>query len=454
MAHIATVCGMPDRPRTRYTKAGDYNIAYQVAGDGPIDIAYIPGFVSNVELAWDEPLFARYVERLMSFSRVILFDKRGTGMSDRVAMHELPTLEERVDDLVAVLDAAGADRPALLSHSEGGNMAVFFAATHPERTRALVTTGIFAKRVWSEDYPWAPTPEARAAEIADIEANWGEDAAVEHLAPSASRDPVFERRLAAYFRQCASPGAVAQLFRINTQLDIRDLLPLIQAPTLVMHRRGDRDVHIDEGRYIAERIPGARFLELDGDDHIPWVGDQDALLDAVEEFLTGVKGPSAPERVLATMLFTDVVDSTATAARLGDAEWRRLLDRLEEATRLHVERYRGTVVKMTGDGCLARFDGPARAVECALALRDAAGGLGATLRAGVHTGEIELRGDDVGGIAVHLASRVESIAAPGEVLVTRTVTDLVAGSKLAFEDRGDHELRGIPGTWRLSAATI
>jgi class 3 adenylate cyclase len=439
-------------PETRYVRTDGLNIAYQVVGDGPFDLAYIPGFVSNVELSWEEPLFARYLERLASFSRLILFDKRGTGMSDRVPDSALPGLEVRVDDLVAVLDAAGAARPALLSHSEGGNTAALFAATHPARTRALVTAGMFACRVWSEDYPWAPTPEARASEIEQVEATWGGTDWLASIAPSAADDEQFKQRISTYFRRSASPGAVAQLLRINTQIDIRGILPLIQAPTLMLHRRGDRDVSIEEGRWIAERIPGARLVELEGDDHIPWLGDADTGLDLVEEFLTGVKGPSSSDRFLATVLFTDVVGSTKVAARLGDEAWRAVLDRHDRLTASYVERYRGTVVKLTGDGCLATFDGPARAVQCALALRDAVASLGIELRAGVHTGEVERRGSDVGGVAVNLAARVEAQADRGEVLVTRTVIDLVAGSALRFEDRGDVELRGIPGRWQLAAA--
>ena len=443
---------MTDGPVTHYVKAGEYNIAYQVVGNGPFDLVYIPGFVSNVELAWDEPLCASFLLRLAGFSRLILFDKRGTGMSDRVPVSELPTLEERLDDLLAVLAAVGSDRPALMSHSEGGNIAALFAATYPERVRALVTAGIFAKRVWSEDYPWAPRPEEREAEILEVESSWGEDAWLEKLAPSVKDDQVFRRRLATYFRRSASPGAVAQLIRVNTQIDIRAVLPLIQAPTLVLHRSGDRDAKVAEGRFIADRIPGAKFVELEGDDHIPWVGDSDALLDEVEEFLTGVRGPTTAERVLATVLFTDLVNSTSLAASLGDASWQQLNHRHETMTRNYVERYRGRVIKSTGDGFLATFDGPGRAVECALSLRDAVGALGLALRCGIHTGEIERHGDDVGGIAVHLASRVESIAAPGEVLVTRTVIDLVAGSKLYFDDRGEHELKGFAGKWRVAAA--
>jgi len=439
-------------PKTRYVRADGLNIAYQVVGDGPFDLVYVPGFVSNVELSWEEPLFALFLERLASFSRLILFDKRGTGMSDRVPTGELPSLEERVDDLTAVLDAVGSDEAALFSHSEGGNVAVMFAATYPERTRALVTAGIFAKRVRSEDYPWAPTTEERARAIEQVEADWGGTSWLIDLVPSCADDEPFKARLASYFRQSASPGAAAALFRMNTNIDIRSVLPTISVPTMVMHRIGDRDANIEEGRWIAARIPGARFIELAGEDHIPWVGDAQALLDLVEEFLTGgVQGTAEFDRVLASVLFTDIVGSTKMASALGDRRWRELLDSHDKLTRSYVEKYRGRVVKSTGDGALAIFDGPARSVRCASALRDALAGLGIALRAGIHTGEIEQRGDDVGGIAVHIAARVQALAEPGQVLVSRTVTDLVAGSGLEFDDLGEHYLKGIPGARRLYA---
>ncbi len=438
-------------PETQFARIDGLNIAYQVVGQGPFDLVHIPGFVSNVELAWEEPLFARFLERLASFSRLILFDKRGTGMSDRLPTDRLPTLEERMDDLIAVLDTVGSERAALFSHSEGGNLAVLFAATYPERTRALITAGIFAKRVWSADYPWAPTPEERSRAIEQIEADWGGSSWLVDLVPSCAQDEVFKARLASYFRRSASPGAAAALFRMNTTIDIRALLPSISVPTLVMHRIGDRDAKVEEGRWIAAQIPGARFVELPGDDHIPWVGDADGVLDLVEEFLTGVRGPKDLDRVLASVVFTDIVASTDTASALGDATWKELLDRHDRLTRSYVERFHGRVVKTTGDGALATFDGPGRAVRCACALRDALEAIGVELRVGIHTGEIEQRGDDVGGIAVHIAARVQALARPGEVLVSRTVTDLVSGSGLDFAQRGEHQLKGVPGSWELFA---
>jgi len=441
-------------PVTRYAKAGELSIAYQVVGEGPFDLLWIPGWVSNVELAWEEPLLAHFFERLARFSRLILFDKRGTGLSDRVPTDELPALDERLDDVVAVLDAVGSERAALLSHSEGGNLALLFAATFPDRTIALVTAGIYAKRLWSEDYPWAPTPEEREIEIGRVEHEWGTNMDVAHYAPTVAGDEGFARRLATYFRRSASPGAAAALLRMNTRIDVRSVLPTIRVPTLVLHRVDDRDTNVEEGRWIASRIPGARFVELPGDDHLPWVGDTDGLLDVVEEFLTGVRpAPEADaDRVLATVLFTDIVGSTERAAALGDRAWARLLEQHHEVVRRELGRFRGREVDTAGDGFLAWFDGPARAVRCALAAAAAVRSLGLELRAGVHTGECELVGDSLRGIAVHTGARIAAEAAPGEVLVSRTVTDLVAGSGLVFEQRKDVELKGLTGTWRLYAA--
>jgi class 3 adenylate cyclase len=439
-------------PETRYAKSGPYNVAYQVVGDGPFDLMWIPGFVSNVELSWEEPLLASFLLRLASFSRLILFDKRGTGLSDRVPIDALPTLEERMDDVVAVLDAVGSERTALFSHSEGGNLAVLFAATFPARTIALVTAGIFAKRIPSADYPWAPTPEARAAEIEDMERNWP-STNMAHLAPSAARDEAFGRRLATYFRQSASPGAAAALYRMNTQIDIRRVLPSIAVPTLMLHRSGDLDAKVDEGRWIASQIPGARFIELPGDDHLPWVGDQERVLDEVEEFLTGSRPAPEIDRVLATVLFTDIVGSTERAVELGDRRWHDLLDRHHAIVRRELERFRGREIDTTGDGFFATFDGPGRAIRAACRIRDAVGELGISIRAGLHTGELEIMGEKVGGVGVHAGARVVALARPNEVLVTRTVVDLVAGAGITFDPRGSHALKGLPGEWQLFAVT-
>jgi class 3 adenylate cyclase len=437
-------------PETRYAKSGEVNIAYQVVGDGELDLVYVPGWISNVELMWEEPNFARFLNRLASFSRLILFDKRGTGLSDRVPNHELPTLEERMDDLRGVLDAVGSERAAVFGHSEGGNMCVLFAATYPGRTVALLTIGIYAKRMRSDDYPWAPTPAEREAAAREIEAGWGKiDLA--YYAPSRIGDERFGDRLATYFRRGASPGAAAALLRMNSSIDVRDVLPTIHVPTLVMHETGDHDVHVEEGRWIASRIPGAKYVELDGDDHMFWAQHADVVADEIEEFLTGVRPVVEPERVLSTVLLTDIVGSTEKAVALGDRRWKALLESHDAVAGREIERHRGRQVKMTGDGVLATFDGPARAVRCATAIREEVGSAGLDIRAGVHTGECESRGDDVAGIAVHTVARVAGLAGPGEVLVTSTVKDLTSGSGLEFEDRGPHNLKGIPGEWRVYA---
>jgi len=439
------------RPATRYTKSGDLSIAYQVYGDGPIDLAYVPGWVSNIELMWEEPNYARFLERLGSFSRLITFDKRGTGLSDRLPNAAMPTLEERMDDLRAVLDAVGSERVVLFGHSEGGNMSALFSATYPERTAALVTFGVFAARVWSPEYPWAPRVEEREQEIAELERTWGDEMDLKALAPTAAGDPVFQRRLATYLRHGASPGGAIALLRMNTLIDIREVLPTIRVPTLVIHRTDDREAHVEEGRWIAERVPGAKFVELPGADHLPWVGDADAVVAEIEEFVTGRRPVPEPDRVLATILFTDVVGSTKRAAEEGDSRWTSRLSEHNRLVRREIERFEGREIDAAGDGFLAIFGGPIRAIRCAFAAMEAVRPLGLDLRAGVHTGEIELMNGGVGGLGVHLGARVAGAASAGEVLVSRTVTDLVAGSGLTFEDRGLHELKGVPGEWRLFA---
>jgi class 3 adenylate cyclase len=375
-------------------------------------------------------------------------------MSDRVPDDLLPTLEERMDDMRAVLDAVESKRAALFGISEGGTMSVLFATTYPERTRALATFGIYAKRIWSEDYPWAPTPEERQGFFDLIERDWHGDMDLSDLAPSAFDDAAFARRLTRFLRRSASPGAALALARMNTEIDIRDVLPTIRVPTLVMHRTGDRDTNVDEGRWIASRIPGARFVELPGQDHLPWVGDQDGLLDEIEEFFTGLRGAADPDTVLATVLFTDVVGSTERAAELGDRAWRSLVEAHHERVRTQLERWRGHEIDTAGDGFLASFDGPARAVRCAASTIAAVRDLGLELRAGVHTGECQRANGSLRGLAVHVGARVAAAAQPGEVLVSSLVRDLVAGSGLRFEDRGVHALKGVPGELRLFAAHV
>lgn len=439
-------------PRTQYARSGRVNIAYQVVGDGPLDLVYVPGWVSNVELNWEEPEYARFLGRLAAFSRLITFDKRGTGLSDRVSDDALPTLEQRMDDLRAVLDAVRSDRAAIFGVSEGGGLSMLYAATCPERTTALITFGSFAKRIWSRDYPWAPTPEARAREYEHVEREWGNMMDLAHYIPSKIHDRDYALRLATYMRRSASPSAAVTLLRMNTQIDIERVLPAIHVPTLVMHRQDDLDVKVEEARWLAARIADARIVEFPGADHLPWVGDQDSVLDEVQEFLTGIRPRRSTDRVLATVLFTDIVDSTARIAKVGDGSWRELLAKHDAMVRRELGAFRGHEVNTTGDGFLATFDGPARGVRCALSIVRAARDLGLEIRAGVHTGEVELDGNAVTGIGVHIAARVAALAQGGEVLVSRTVRDLVSGSGLAFEDRGRHTLKGVPEDWQLYAA--
>ena len=436
-------------PETRYAKSGDVNIAYQVVGEGDRDLVLVPGWVSHLELDWEEPRHAHFLRRVASFSRLILFDKRGTGLSDRPG--GLPDLETRMDDVRAVMDAAGSERAVVFGYSEGGPMSILFAATYPERTSALVLYGSYAKRQDpDDDYPWAPTRQERLAAAREVERTWGEEADLGTMAPSADDEMVrWWRRRA---RASASPGAARDLILMNSQTDIRSVLPSIRVPTLVLHRTGDRDSRPEEGRYIADRVPRAVFIELDGSDHVPWI-DPDQVIDEVEEFLTGERRGPEPDRVLATVLFTDIVGSTEKASDVGDREWRSLLERHHDAVRRVLERFRGKEMGTAGDSFLATFDGPARAVRAAVAAIEALRPLDIEIRAGVHTGEVELVGDGVAGIAVHTGARVAAAAGPGEVLVSSTVKDLVAGSGLEFEERGEHELKGVPGTWRLYAVT-
>jgi class 3 adenylate cyclase len=428
-------------PETRYAKSGDVNIAYQVVGNGPVDLVYVPGWVSHVELAWELTDLAAGFERLAAFSRVILFDKRGTGMSDPVPPDKLPTLEQRMDDVRAVMDAVGSERAAVFGASEGGNMSMLFAATYPERTVALATFGCTAKRLWSPDYPWAPTPEERQEMFELVERQWTAGMDWEDLAPSLDRAALAE--ISRYYRLSASLGAALALSKMNTYVDVRAVLPTITVPTVVMHRTDDLDAHVEEGRYIAAQIPGARFVEFPGADHSWWTQDRDAILDEIEELVTGVRPAPQPNRVLATVLFTDIVRSTERARELGDHGWAELLGRHHAAVRSELERFRGKELDTAGDGFLASFDGPARAIRCAVAIRDVVEGLGLELRAGLHTGECELLGDKVAGIAVHTGARVSALAGPGEVLVSETVRDLVSGSGIEFADHGEHELKGV-----------
>jgi pimeloyl-ACP methyl ester carboxylesterase len=436
------------KPETRYTRSGDVNIAYQVIGDGPRDIVYVPGWVSNVEVIWEEPSAARFLERLASFARLILFDKRGTGLSDRVA--DLPDLETRVGDVRAVLDAVGSPRATLLGISEGGPMSVLFAATHPERTAGLIMLGSFPRRTSAPDFPYGASPEAFATLVEQAERGWGGSSQIEVRAPSRAGDVRFCEWYSRYLRMSASPGAVRQLMKMNGEIDVRHVLPAVRVPTLILHRSGDRLVPAECGRYMAERIPGAKYVELPGDDHIPFI-DADGFLDEIEDFLTGARRGPEPDRVLATVLFTDIVDATKLASELGDRRWRDLLDSHHALVREHLSRFRGREIDSAGDGFLAAFDGPARAVRAASAIVDDVKRIGVAVRAGLHTGECEVMGLKLGGLAVHIGARVAALAKGGEILVSSTVRDLVAGSGLVFLDRGAHALKGVPGAWHVFA---
>ena len=436
-------------PETKYARSDGVHIAYQVVGRGPRNLVFVPGWASHIEYAWEEPLFARFLERLASFSRVIWFDKRGTGLSDRVS--GLPILEQRTDDLKAVMKAVGARRATIFGTSEGGSMSALFAATYPEMVTGLVLYGAFAKRLRSPEYPWGPTRAARERWIRQLEAGWGGDVELDTLAPSMAHDANFRRWFAAYGRLSVSPAAAVALARMNTDIDIRGVLSSIHVPTLVVHRTGDRDVKVGNGRYLAEHIPGAKWVELPGNDHVWWVGDAGALLDEVEEFVTGTRADRTPERVLTTILFTDIVGSTERAKAMGDRSWAHLLARHNQIVRHELARFNGREVKSTGDGFLATFDGPARAVRCASAIRQSVRELGLTVRAGVHTGECEVIGSDVGGLSVHIAARVASTSDGTNVMVTSTVKDLVAGSGIDFEDRGLHRLKGLDEPRQLFA---
>jgi pimeloyl-ACP methyl ester carboxylesterase/class 3 adenylate cyclase len=449
-----------ESPRTKYAKSGDVNIAYQVVGDGPHDLVYAPGIISNVELAWEEAHWGRFLERLASFSRLILFDRRGVGLSDRVA--GVPTLEERADDVRAVLDAAGSDQAALFGSGDAGAMFALYAASHPERTSALVLLGTQPRWTRVDDYPWGFDAATARRWVEEPEERFSDPAYVrENVTRSAPTMAVDEALVDWYVRTWklsgASPGAVAAFRRMNMEIDIRPVLPTIRVPTLVVQRTGERFVQREVGAYVASRIPGAEYVELPGVDFLPWFGDTEAVLEVVESFLTRAWQERAaqddePDRILTTVLFTDIAGSTARAAELGDRAWRELLTEHHALVRRQLVRFRGVEVDTAGDGFFATFDGPARGIRCARAIVEESSALDIGVRAGLHTGECETIDGKVGGIAVHLGARVAAAAAVGEVLVSGTVKDLVAGSGLRFSDRGVHELKGIPGEWHLYAA--
>ena len=437
------------RPETRYAKSGTVHVAYQVIGHGTIDLLVLSGFYSHLEAQWEEPRYARFLERLASFTRLILLDQRGTGLSDRAV--RLPTLEQHIDDVMAVMEAVGIDRAAVLGIAQGGALAALLAAVHPERVNSLILYAAYARLMKDDEYPWGRDSRWYRRLIQDTESGWGTGAILERLAPGMASDGSFREWWARFERLIHSPGSALAYLRMQADVDIRQVLPAIRVPTLVL-QRGD-DVYRDpaNSRYLAEHIDGATYVELPGRDHLIFLGDQEALVDEVEEFLTGVRRGPESSRLLATLLFTDVVASTEHAAALGDERWRKLLESHNAVLREQIGRYRGREVATAGDGFFAMFDGPARAVRCAMAARDGVRALGLDIRAGLHTGEVEVAGDDVSGIAVHVAARIAAEAPAGEVLVSTTVKDLVAGSGLRFDDRGLRSLKGVPGEWHLLA---
>jgi pimeloyl-ACP methyl ester carboxylesterase len=437
---------LPRIPETMYARSGDVNIAYQVIGDAPLDLVFVMGWVSHLEYFWREPNFARFLMRLASFSRLILFDKRGTGLSDRVPINQLPTLEQRMDDVRAVMDAVGSERAALCGVSEGGPMCSLFAATYPEKTLALVMIGTYAKRIRDADYPWGPTAEQREQFFEHMREHWGGPVGIDERAPSLASDPKFREWWATYLRMGASPGAAVALTQMNAEIDVRNVLPSIRVPSLVIHRTDDQCLKVEEGRFVAERIPGAKFVEFPGNDHLPFAGDQDVILDEMEEFLTGVRHRVEPDTVLATVLVAEIAD----VEEHGQDRWNELLRRLHAYIAKEIEWYRGREIDIAGNRLLAIFDGPARAIRCASTITQYASRLGVTIRAGLHTGECEIVDSKVAGDAVRMCVCVAHEAAPGEVLVSSTVKDLVAGSGVRLDDRGVHNLNGC-GEWRLFA---
>ena len=433
---------------TRYARSGDLRIAYQVHGEGPIDLVFAPGYLSHLEQNQWWPDYARFIEKMAAFSRLIIFDRRGTGLSDRIL--SLGSFEELMDDIAAVMDAARSERAALFGAAEGGPMCVLFAATFPERTSALVLGASYARRTWAPDYPWGLDEQAQQRILDGYEERWGRPGfGSRSIAPSLVDDESFQTWYAQAQRFSGTPASARAWFRITMEIDVRDVLPAIRVPTLVVHRTGDRVIPVESGRYLAEHISDAKYVEIPGVDHFPFVGDFDATVDEVEEFLTGTRRSRELDRVLATVLFTDIVGSTARAAELGDRRWTELLAEHHRLVRQELDRHRGRVVRVEGDGTLTTFDGPARAIRCAEAIRDGVRALGLEVRAGLHTGEIELAGAGVEGIAVHIGARIAALAGAGEILVSSTVKDLVVGSGIEFADRGGHALKGIPGEWRV-----
>jgi pimeloyl-ACP methyl ester carboxylesterase/class 3 adenylate cyclase len=431
--------------RTHYAKSGELNIAYQVLGDGPIDLVFSPGYMSHLEQNQWLPSYAEFLHRMASFSRLIVFDRRGTGLSDRILA--LGSYDEMLDDVRSVLDAVGSESAALFGGAEGGPLCALFAATFPERTSALILGASYARRAWAPDYPWGLSEDIQHQILESYESRWGSGTfGLRSLAPTRADDERFREWYAQACRFAGTPSSALAWFRVTMEIDIREVLPAIRVPTLVINCSGDRVIPPDASRYLAAHIPDAKHVELEGTDHFPFTGDVDFVAE-IEEFITGSRSASEPDRVLATVLFTDIVGSTERAAELGDRGWTSLLSDHHAIVREHLDRFRGREIRILGDGFLATFDGPARAIHCACALREAVRRLGIEIRAGLHTGEIALADTGIEGIAVHLGARIAALAQAGEVLVSGTVKDLVVGSGIRFDERGTHVLRGVPGEW-------
>ncbi len=441
-------------PETRYARLGDLHLAYQVLGDGPVDILLLDQWFSHMEAQWEVPPLAALRERLADFGRLIMFDKRGTGLSDPIPTSALPTIEEWMKDVPAILDAVGSEKAAVIANIGGGILAMPFAAAHPERVGSLILVDCFARFQAAADFPIGAAAADVVHALDQAEDSSRRGIQVDLFAPSVAHDERLRRAWSRYERQAASPGSTRAIVRLIYESDVRRVLPAIRVPTLVIHRAEATGFRVEHGRYLAQQISGARYVELPGVDNLIWAGDQQAMVAEIQDFITGVRPAPEPHRVLATVLFTDIVESTRLAAELGDERWHAVLADHHRVARREVERFGGHEVKTVGDGILATFDGPARAVRCAAAIRDGVRELGLELRAGVHTGEIEIEPDDIGGLGVHIGARVSALASGGEILVSSTVKDLVVGSGLGFEDRGTHVLKGVPGEWRLFAVSL
>jgi class 3 adenylate cyclase len=440
-------------PETRYARRGGLHLAYQVLGEGPPDLLLLDQWFSHMEAQWDVPPMAEFRERLASFGRLIMYDKRGSGLSDPIPTSQLPTIEEWMDDVPVVLDAAGSERAVVIANLGGGLMAATYAAAHPERVASLILVDCFARFTRAPGYAFGAAQDEVTRTLEEADEEMGRGLMLDLFAPSLAGDERLRRLWSRYERQAVSPGMTIATVRLLYESDIRSVLPAIRVPTLVIHRADGKGFPAAYGRYLAEHTPGAKYVELPGTDNLIWAGDQDAILDEIQDFVTGARPAPTPHRSLATVLFTDIVESTRLAAELGDRAWRRLLEQHFEITRRALDRFDGREVKSVGDGILATFDGPARAIRCAVAIREGVGELGIEVRAGMHTGEIELEPADIAGLAVHIAARIAAMAGAGDVLVSSTVKDLVVGSAIEFDDRGSHQLKGVPGEWRVFAVT-